>query len=183
MRKTIAAIAMSCCVLFLPACTSHATTYDQWRVFLASAEAASQHDLSERYAQLVDRQANESEDMYWLQLAYLLLRGSALNTSPSATLAEVHKALAVVADEYPLAPVRDAMLLEVRLRQRLLDAQEQFDALTLECEQSRESLLALRLQNAEMHNEIATCQDQLEAMKSIENTISEPVGKPGALKP
>lgn len=176
--------ALACTALLMFGCTSPApapSAYDQWRMFLDAAAAGSAVALSARQG------PQSLAAMDRLQRAYFLLHGSQLETSPQATLAEARAMLEGIGDQHELAPVRDGLQEQARLQQRLLDAQQELDALATQCEQTREQtreqLLALRLHQASVQDETALCREQLEALKKIENTIAEPVSRPEVVQP
>lgn len=156
-------------------CFGAPSALDAWRLFVESTRLTDQSELPFRFAELRKDYRSNPADITRLKLAYLMSQGITAMDDAEAMHAEAQVLLLEMNPAHELAPLRDGLLRELRLKRELRVASRQLQSVGAECEASSEQLMGLRLNHARMQGELNLCLEQLQALKQIENTMSAPV--------
>lgn len=166
-----------CLALLLMLATGCATQGDQawrhWRDFQAQVDALDESDRQAQLERLLRIEEHTSSAMSRLQLAYLTLRDPLPMTA--AVSAETAQLLDSVDDSDTLASVRDMLRQVLSFRDRYRHEMQQRSSLALKCQEYAEHNQALQGARDALQSAVATCNQQLDALKKIESLMSNPV--------
>ena len=123
------------------------------------------------YARLSARNASASTALTRLQLAYLLSYPGSTDVVTKAQ--EVSALIGTVDDAHLLAPIRDLLAQQFALQQALREQRRKFRELSRDRNVTDEHLQDLQRKQLLTQEAIATCREQLDALKQIESMMSD----------
>ncbi|MEO1081192.1 MAG: hypothetical protein AAFY29_16655 [Pseudomonadota bacterium] len=158
-------------LLSLGGCVTYEVSdYDQWRDFHGTVKAMTVAERGERFGELSALYERIPSTLTRLQLAYLMTLDT--TAAYSDTNLDVATLLDGVTDSHELVPIRDQIRQYLELRESYEQERTALVEARRQCETLNTRLGGLRDERDALQRDIATCKDQLEALKEIESMMS-----------